>query len=79
MIVGVLKSDLNFTFDTVLHDLSYQNLVLLSSAIPSYDFDSKKRDRAPGNRGSESTKVTTNKTGLAAIIDTTRKALAGKQ
>jgi hypothetical protein len=77
MIVGLLKSEMGFTYDQLLYKISFQNLILLSSAVPSYDFESKKKGRSVG-KNSNDTKVTTNKTGLAAIIDTTRKAMAGQ-
>ncbi len=41
MVGGMLKSYPNFTLEELLFELSYQNLVLYSSIIPSYDFDKK--------------------------------------
>jgi hypothetical protein len=56
MIVSMLKSEMGFTYKELLYDISYQNLILLSSAIPSYDFDSKykgKNKRGHGRGGAQ--------------------------
>ncbi len=41
MVGGMLKSYPNFTPEALLYELSYQNLVLYSSILPSYDPDRK--------------------------------------
>lgn len=83
MIAGLLKSEMGFTLRQLLYEVSYQNLILLGAAVPSYDFDKKKETfNRPGSKlhgGGERTKVTTDKTGLDAIIDTMQKALSGKR
>jgi hypothetical protein len=39
MVGGMMKSYPNFTPEYLLFEMSYQNLILYSSIIPSYDFD----------------------------------------
>lgn len=43
----MLKSEMGFTYEDLMYRMSFQNLILLSSAIPSYDFDSKERGKTP--------------------------------
>lgn len=49
MIMSMLKSEMGFTYEDVMYRISFQNLILLSSAIPSYDFDNKGKGK--GSRG----------------------------
>lgn len=46
-ISGVIRTYTGFTLDYVLYDLSYANLIMLNSVIPSYKSskDKKKRQR----------------------------------
>ena len=42
MICGFLKAYPNFTLDYVLREMSYANLIMYSTVLPSYDFDGKR-------------------------------------
>lgn len=37
MITGALKADLGFSLEYALYDLSYTNLILYTSTLPSYN------------------------------------------
>jgi hypothetical protein len=66
MIVGMLKSEMGFTYNQLLYDISFQNLILLSSAIPSYDFDRGKSK----NKGNNKTSHQRNAGGLKGLFAT---------
>lgn len=42
---GVAKA-YNLSFEYVLYELSYKNLIMFSAVLPSYDFDSKDDKKA---------------------------------
>lgn len=44
MIAGMLKSEMNMTMDYILYDLSYENLIMLSSSIPSFSGSGKNKE-----------------------------------
>lgn len=44
------------TFDYALHEISYANVLMYCSTLPSYDFDSDKKGKGKG-KGGKSDKV----------------------
>lgn len=56
---ALLRSELGLTWDDVMYNISYQNLIMLSKCTPNYSIDRKddKKSSTPINRTSKTIKT----------------------
>lgn len=52
VIAGFVKG-FNVSFEYALHDISYANILMYSSTLPSYDFDKGKRGKQEAVNGDD--------------------------
>lgn len=48
-----MRSELGLTWDNILYDISYQNLIMLSKCTPNYSFDKKDKGIQANVKGKE--------------------------
>lgn len=39
----MLRAELGLTWNEIIHEISYQNLIMLAECTPSYNFDKKEK------------------------------------
>lgn len=44
MIYSLMRSELGLTWEDILYNISYQNLIMLSKCTPNYSFDKKEKE-----------------------------------